>query len=344
MLGGMLAAGKQASAISLVPQRLQALLACPIHDDGGPIMCLSLTPTGMLDDANALYLAVASQLVYGDDARPWQEHLGLLGTPVTVDHLQAFVGSSDSDVVVAFRGSQSPLTAAGRQDWLLTDARQLLVRPPEGEAGADFAGIGPMGLFHQGFMAALAVLWDRLLLKVQAALQSRGRRLWLTGHSLGGALAALAAWRLQVRGILVHRVYSFGAPMFCDAAAAEAYNLRLGSTVFRFVNEADLVSALPLSRLLHNEYRHIGQAEILGADEATALPPARNLLARLRAAAELFTVPFTAAKLLGRELARRAAAHGISKGYISRLRDRLGSASKETNQPARQAANLRAAS
>jgi hypothetical protein len=75
MLGAMLAAGDQPFAISSVPQRLQALLACPIHDDGGPTMCLTLTPTGLLDEANALYLAVASQLVYGEDMRPWQEHL-----------------------------------------------------------------------------------------------------------------------------------------------------------------------------------------------------------------------------------------------------------------------------
>jgi hypothetical protein len=287
-------------------------------------MDLNLTPTAAApDDGNALYLAVASLLAYGNDARPFRQQLRLEGGFALEGPLQAFVGRSATDVVVVFRGSRSPLTAGGRKDWLLTAAHRLLAPPADGPLGADFAAVGTAPRFHQGLVEALAGLWDDLLPLVRGAWDGSARPLWLTGHSLGGALAALAAWPLERRGLEVHQVYTFGAPMFCDTAAVEGYNLRLGSRVWRYVNEADLIPALPLSGLLHNDYRHVGTPVVLPADEAAPVPPARGVLAGLRAAAALLGVPLAVDDLLWEEFIRRKAAHSLSKGYISRLRDRL---------------------
>ncbi|MCK7478059.1 MAG: lipase family protein [Candidatus Moduliflexus flocculans] len=60
---------------------------------------------------------------------------------------------------------------------------------------------------HRGFKSALEEVWDDLFPYLKA-LQGRGCRIWMTGHSLGAALATLAADRYgEVQG-----VYTFGSP------------------------------------------------------------------------------------------------------------------------------------
>jgi hypothetical protein len=233
--------------------------------------------------------------------------------------LRAFIGQGPGAAVIAFRGSQPSLTAGGRADWLLTDARRLLVRPPAGGLANDLAGAGPSARLHEGFLAAPAALWGPLRQGVRAAGAGPGRPLWLTGHSLGGAPAALAAWRLDVRGLPAHRACTFGAPMFGDGAAAAGCDCRPGGRLYRVVNEADLVPALPLSRLLHNAYRHAGVPVVLPAAPAAPLPAAGGLPGRLRALAEVLDVPLAAGRLPGRELVRRASAHALGTGYLGPL-------------------------
>ena len=82
---------------------------------------------------------------------------------------------------------------------------------PEGRLGTDFAAAGVGARFHKGFIAALAMVWDPLLAAVEAELKRAERPLWVTGHSLGGALALLSAWLFHRKFISVHQVYTFGA-------------------------------------------------------------------------------------------------------------------------------------
>ncbi len=159
---------------------------------------------------------------------------------------------------MAFRGSEAPTSIDGLRDWLLTNAVNLLVLPA-GEIGTDFAAAGVGAKFHLGFMTALGDVWPALFPKVEAAVQTGDRLLWVTGHSLGGALALLAAWRLQRHFIDVHRVYTFGAPMVGNAAAAEAFQREFAGRVFRYVHFEDLVPRLPTVSLLSNDYSHCQQ-------------------------------------------------------------------------------------
>jgi hypothetical protein len=112
--------------------------------------------------------------------------------------------------------------------------------------------------------------------------------------------------------------------MCCDAAGAEGCNQRFLTRTHRFVNEADLIPALPISNLLNNGYKHFGVPEVLPADSASNSPGARELLARLLLFASALSVPLTPAgisSLLWKEVESRAAAHSLSKGYISRIID-----------------------
>jgi triacylglycerol lipase len=229
-------------------------------------------PLELIDDAagdprNARYLALACDFAYLDEAAAaplFLEKLGLQAKLISVDNTQVYVAEGDKAIVVAFRGSQAPNSLDGLKDWLLTNANDLLILP-EGRIGTDFVAAGVGARFHRGFLEALAEIWDLLFAAVDAAMKSKERPLWVTGHSLGGALALLAAWRLQRSFMPVHQVYTFGSPMIGNAVAAEAFQSEFADKIFRYVDEEDLVPLLPAFSLVANAYGHCLNEVALGA-------------------------------------------------------------------------------
>lgn len=114
---------------------------------------------------------------------------------------------------------------------------------------------GPDGI-ARGFNAAAAVVWPRLR-PIVAAAAVRGRKVVLSGHSLGGVLAALIAFRMSEEGLAeAQAVYTFGMPRAGGRAFAEAYNARLGARTFRLVHGDDIVPTLGPSGL---GFRHVGR-------------------------------------------------------------------------------------
>ncbi len=207
---------------------------------------------------NVRLLAKACELAYLDEpegAAGFQTELGMGARLISADNTQAYLAQDDQSVVVAFRGSQSPTSLDGFKDWLLTNANNLLILP-EGRIGTDFAAAGVGARFHRGFLEALAEIWEPLSAAVEAAINERARPLWVTGHSLGGAIALLAAWRLQRNFIPVHEVVTFGAPMIGNAAAAEAFQREFPNRIFRYVDIEDPVPLLPTVSLVANAYAH----------------------------------------------------------------------------------------
>src|SRR5262249_6287122 len=96
-------------------------------------------------------------------------------------------------------------------------------------------------------------------------------------HSLGGALAKLAAWRLKRKFVPVHQVYTYGAPMIGNTEAAEAFDRELPDKIFRYVNFPDPVPKLPTISLIANHYRHCGKEVVLGAVAATGAAAASTV-------------------------------------------------------------------
>lgn len=208
--------------------------------------------------ANVQLLARACQFAYlpeAEGAAAFQAELGMTARLISVDNTQAYLATDEQSVVVAFRGSQAPTSLDGFKDWLLTNANNLLV-VPEGRIGTDFAAAGVGARFHRGFMEALAEIWEPLSAAVREALEAKERPLWVTGHSLGGAIALLAAWRFQRQFLPVHEVVTFGAPMVGNAAAAAAFAREFPNRVFRYVDVEDPVPLLPTVSLVANTYRH----------------------------------------------------------------------------------------
>jgi len=235
-------------------------------------MPLELIEDAKGDPRNAQALAVASDLAYLPEAEgveAFRAQLGMEAKFLTAGNTQAYVASNDDHIVVAFRGTEMPNVWDGLKDCLLTDAANLLI-VPEGDLGTDFAAAGVGARWHLGFIKALASIWDSLTAAVAAEREKKDRPVWITGHSLGGALAVLAAWRFKRKFIPVHQIYTFGGPMVGSDDAAKAIDKEFAGKIFRYVNGPDPVPKLPTISLLANEYLHCQNEVALGVAEEHA--------------------------------------------------------------------------
>lgn len=148
------------------------------------------------------------------------------------------VGQTDFGVVVAFRGTQPPTfnppeaAISSVLDWL-NDA-DLVLKDVLYSAGK----------VHDGFRRSLDTLWDNGLLAAVQNAAGGGRRVFVTGHSKGGALAALGARRLKAAGMMPAGVITFGAPRVGDEVFANAYDVEIPNH-WRFEHQDDVVPHLP---------------------------------------------------------------------------------------------------
>ncbi|MBX7220277.1 MAG: lipase family protein [Blastocatellia bacterium] len=174
--------------------------------------------------------------------------IGFTGTPKAFVDGPAginacLVGTNADGVILAFRGTTSFDLRNPKSilDWLSDfDARQIAV--PEILAGVEV---------HEGFWKALNFVWDELLPEVIAQLAALGNdaRLLITGHSKGGAMAQLAAFRLaysqaQIRAA---RIYTFAAARAGDRVFVQAYNKEFQDVSIRYEFAEDMVPHLPPS-------------------------------------------------------------------------------------------------
>ena len=286
-------------------------------------MAMALDETTPGDPHNALFLAQACGLAYFDEpaaAVAFREQLGLEAQLISVDNTQVYVAQNDRAIVVAFRGSQAPTTLDGLKDWLLTNANNYLILP-EGRIGTDFAAAGVGARFHRGFMEALHAIWEPLLKKVTEAVETADRPLWVTGHSLGGALALLAAWRLQRSFVTVHEVVTFGAPMIGNDAAARAFEQEFAGKIFRYVNLEDPVPLLPSVSLVANSYAHC-QSEVSMKAVQAAVSALEELKQTAGSAVDR-VIEATQIDLLWKAVQGRIAAHFIDH-YQERVKEKCG--------------------
>jgi triacylglycerol lipase len=108
---------------------------------------------------------------------------------------------------------------------------------------------------HAGFQAAL----DSARAEIEQAIQrsrQANKPLFIAGHSLGGALAALAAQFAESAGAAPRAVYVFGMPRTGGESFQAAYNTKLGAVTFRLVHGLDVVARVPMSGI---GFRHVGR-------------------------------------------------------------------------------------
>lgn len=199
---------------------------------------------------NAWWLAEAATLVYHVPEKVGEEfaRAGLrLLDPIQDGRTgtECFVAVGEEFAVVVFRGTETGLRR-NDPDFrhifidMLTDAKFRLV---------PFGGAGQV---HRGFLDAYESV-DARLRGVLAGLDP-GLPVWFTGHSLGAALATVAAFRAE----RVQGLYTYGSPRVGDVAFAQAFSRKFagmgGDRHFRFVHDNDVVTVVPPNGL----YRHVG--------------------------------------------------------------------------------------
>lgn len=268
---------------------------------------------------HAHFLATACELAYLSQSAggpKYREMLGLDANLISVDNTQAYVGQDDDSIVIAFRGSQTPTTLDGVKDWLLTNARNFLVIP-EGRIGTDFAAAGVGARFHRGFLEALEEIWQPLYARVDELFAEKERPVWVTGHSLGGALALLCAWRMHQNFIPIHQVCTFGAPMIGNDAAAAAFAREFPGKIFRYVDAGDLVPRLPMMSLLNNNYGHCETEVVVGE---SSIQTAANVIQTVASTAASATLSSEVVELIWGEIRHGMPSH-LMGNYLTRLSD-----------------------
>ena len=101
------------------------------------------------------------------------------------------------------------------------------------------------GKVHGGYKTGFDGLWQ----KIKPVISKIDLPLFFTGHSLGGALAVLAA---SMRPESV--VYTFGAPKTGNAAFASSLK---STRIYRVENDHDLIPTMPPFSI-HSDFHHAG--------------------------------------------------------------------------------------
>lgn len=163
-----------------------------------------------------------------EETKKLAHSLGLVGLrlvkPLSANATQAYVASNDEFAVLAFRG-----TEADRMKDIRADAKATQATCPTGER------------VHSGFMQQ----YDDISFQLETALddeRAKGKPLFITGHSLGGAVATIAARRLDAERQIA-ACYTFGSPR----VGTEGWVAQIKTPIYRIVNSADPVPMVPFS-------------------------------------------------------------------------------------------------
>jgi len=175
------------------------------------------------------------------------------------------------DILAKFQLKKRLLGSNGPITRLLQRKASFIVAAGHGATFVMFAGTDPLkigdwftdfklalvpNVLHKGFVEAV----DSVMPDIQAVIASRGadeQPLFFTGHSMGGALANIAALRALEADIQATAVYTFGGPRAGGQSFFNAYTPKLGDRTFRLVRGHDIVPTVPPS--IAGNFRHVGR-------------------------------------------------------------------------------------
>ena len=178
----------------------------------------------------AYFFAEVSALAYHDGTKAKKE-LKAIGFNsykfLENDGAQCHIFNNSEHLVIAFRGTEPTEFSDVKADLL------AIKRKSKTE-----------GRVHMGFKLELRKLWS----DISAILKNKKQRIWICGHSLGGAMATLCASRLEE---LEPTLYTYGSPRVGGSEWRDGCDVEH----YRFVNNNDIVTAVPLWLM---GYRHHG--------------------------------------------------------------------------------------
>lgn len=198
-----------------------------------------------LDHGNAYWMARLASAIYLGTTKPDEQRilkdlksedpafLSVYG--VSKNSAQAALVEHENYLALVFRGTDE------LSDWI--------------DNINSFPEQALFGAFHRGFLHSVMDIWDELFARYKELNQRKPRGLFLTGHSLGGAMATVATSILIQQDETFTSTYTFGQPRAATRAASRIYNVEAGAKTFRFQNNNDLVTRAP-ARIMG--YSHVG--------------------------------------------------------------------------------------
>lgn len=139
-----------------------------------------------------------------------------------VNGTQAILISTDKFITIAFRGTES-----------------TSIKDIKADAKAITTKCASSGNIHSGFKAAYEEVSQDIQKAINQA-QYADKPLFITGHSLGGALATIASKRLTHQSGIA-ACYTYGSPRVGD----EEWITNIKTPLYRLVNAADCVTMMP---------------------------------------------------------------------------------------------------
>ncbi|MEE9355231.1 MAG: lipase family protein [Methylococcaceae bacterium] len=203
------------------------------------------------NSATALELGKIAGYAYQKDRNKLKE--GLATSGYTLDDYDltdsktgtdGFIAHNVDSVVVAFTGSEEI------KDWLRD------VQTWSDKVLADESCHKDIAI-HSGFEDAIhAVTRNGKLMERINNYHQQGKKIYVTGHSLGGAMATLFAYYAEARAPMfpVEAVYTFGQPLVGDENFQGCYDARLKEKTYRYVNDRDFIPKVRAER----DFRHVG--------------------------------------------------------------------------------------
>ncbi|MBE9563463.1 MAG: lipase family protein [Proteobacteria bacterium] len=202
---------------------------------------------------NAVWLAELSRLIYQKNSSIRYKALNSVQLQETKffnhSNTQCNIVENENFAVLVFRGSHEI------QDWL-SNLSTILTKWPQG------------GMVHWGFKQALEKVWD----EVAEYLDTLQVPIFYTGHSLGAALATLAASKRPPAAI-----YTFGSPRVGDSHFAQSL---IAVNMYRIVNHRDAITFTPPDELFN--FSHAGELHYITSDNKMLVNPSEKFIAKDR--------------------------------------------------------------
>ena len=188
------------------------------------------------------------------DIRLYDSNTNFGLSDLVLDTQAAVLTNSDMTLVV-FRGSENPATSLAAleniRDWIVDIAGAV----PEPDWA--YGGFLDMALIHSGFKQSVDAIYDDVRARVAA---NGNRPVFLTGHSLGGSLALLCAYKFRaVEKFNVGGVYTFAAPRPGNGHFRYKYDQLLGNRTFCWEYKNDPVPHFPPTGFSPFTPSHVGQ-------------------------------------------------------------------------------------
>lgn len=179
-------------------------------------------------------MAKLAELAYldGKEAKSKMKKLGYTTHKfIDRDGAQCHIVSNKEEYVIAFRGTEPDEISD-----LLADLN----------AWPDKAYNGH-GRVHNGFQEEVNKVWPYIESSLKI-MKTEGKNFYITGHSLGGAMATIATSRMADD---VTALYTFGSPRVGTRSFVKSFKV----PHYRHVNNNDLVTKVPLALM---GYKHHG--------------------------------------------------------------------------------------